>query len=61
MSEITPEAVLERLEQGDSDLMLLDIRPRDGFDEWHIPGSEHVNVYDELKADPRSATEAETE
>lgn len=56
MSEITPEAVSERLENGDSDFVLLDIRPRDGFEEWHIPGSEHIDVYDELKTDPESAT-----
>ncbi|WP_227377955.1 MBL fold metallo-hydrolase [Haladaptatus halobius] len=58
MSEITPDAVSERLEQGDSNLVLLDIRPKDGFDDWHIPGSEHIDVYDDLKTDPGSATEA---
>lgn len=58
MSEISPEVVAERLEQGDSDLVLLDIRHTNAFEEWHIPGSEHVDVYDELKSDPRSATDA---
>lgn len=58
MSEITPAAVAERLEQGDSNLVLLDIRPQDGFNNWHIPGSEHINVYDALKTDPESAREA---
>jgi glyoxylase-like metal-dependent hydrolase (beta-lactamase superfamily II) len=58
MSQISPEAVAERLEQDDDDLLLLDIRPADGFEEWHIPGSEHIDVYDELKSNPRSATDA---
>lgn len=58
MSEITPEAVSERLEQGDPDLVLLDIRPQDDFEDWRIPRSEHINVYDALKTDPESAREA---
>ena len=58
MSEITPEAVSNRLRRGDDELVLLDIRHTDGFEEWHIPGSEHIDVYDELKSDPQSATDA---
>lgn len=54
MSEITAEAVAKRIEADDSDIVLLDIRPEDGFEEWHIPGSEHLDVYDELKANPES-------
>ena len=60
MSEISPETVSERLEDGDSSLVV-DIRPRDEFEDWHIPGSEHIDVYDELKADPESATASLTE
>jgi glyoxylase-like metal-dependent hydrolase (beta-lactamase superfamily II) len=56
MSQISPEAVAERLERDDEDLLLLDIRPADWFEGWHIPGSEHIDVYDELKSDPQSAT-----
>ena len=56
MSHISPEAVAERLERDDEDLLLLDIRPAEGFEGWHIPGSEHIDVYDELKSDPQSAT-----
>lgn len=58
MSEITPDTVSERLEGDSSDLLILDIRPQQGFEEWHIPGSEHIEVYDELKDDPLSAVEA---
>ncbi|MFC7156638.1 MBL fold metallo-hydrolase [Halomarina halobia] len=58
MPEISPETVSERLEDRDPDFILLDIRPRDGFEDWHIPGSENIDVYDELKADRESATES---
>ncbi|MFB6206600.1 MAG: MBL fold metallo-hydrolase [Haloglomus sp.] len=58
MSQISPNAVSERLERDDEDMLLLDIRPADGFEEWHIPGSEHIDVYDELRSDPRSAADA---
>ncbi|MFB6197325.1 MAG: MBL fold metallo-hydrolase, partial [Halobacteriaceae archaeon] len=58
MSEISPQAVSERLEQNDDSMLLLDIRPTDGFEQWHIPGSEHIDVYEELKSDPQSATDA---
>lgn len=39
MAEITPKEVSDRLEHGDDDLLLLDIRHTDSFEEWHIPGS----------------------
>ena len=58
MPEIAPEDVSDRLVQGDDDLLLLDIRHNEGFEEWHIPGSKHIDVYDELKSDPESAAEA---
>jgi glyoxylase-like metal-dependent hydrolase (beta-lactamase superfamily II) len=58
MPEIEPEEVPQRLEQGDDDLLLLDIRHADGFEEWHIPGSENIDVYDELTSEPETATDA---
>ena len=58
MPEIAPEDVSDRLERGDDDLLLLDIRHKEGFEEWHIPGSKHIDVYDELKSDPETAAEA---
>ncbi|MDQ2051750.1 rhodanese-like domain-containing protein [Natronolimnohabitans sp. A-GB9] len=57
MSEITPETVAERLEQGDDDVTLIDVRDAESFAEWHVPGSENVDVYDELKDDPDAAAE----
>ncbi|ADD07630.1 rhodanese domain protein / beta-lactamase domain protein (plasmid) [Natrialba magadii ATCC 43099] len=55
MTEITPETVAERLEQGDDDVTLVDVRDAESFAEWHVPGSEHIDVYDELQDDPEAA------
>jgi glyoxylase-like metal-dependent hydrolase (beta-lactamase superfamily II) len=58
MARIAPEEVSERLNGDADDLLLLDIRHDDDFEEWHIPGSHHIDVYDELKEDPERAAEA---
>jgi glyoxylase-like metal-dependent hydrolase (beta-lactamase superfamily II)/rhodanese-related sulfurtransferase len=58
MATITPETLSARLEQGDSDLLLLDIRHTDVFEEWHIPGSTNIDVYDALTSDPETTPEA---
>lgn len=55
MSEIDPEALAGRLQ--DDGLYLLDIRHEEEFDDWHIPGSENIDVYDELQTDPDEAKE----
>ncbi|THE64681.1 MBL fold metallo-hydrolase [Salinadaptatus halalkaliphilus] len=57
MSEIAPETVAQRLEGGDDDFTLVDIRREADFEEWHVPGSENVDVYEELKDDPDAAAE----
>ena len=57
MAAITPETVAERLEQGDDDFTLVDVRDAESFDEWHVPGSENVDVYEELKDDLEAAAE----
>ena len=57
MAAITPEAVAKRLKQGDDDFTLVDIRQEEDFEEWHVPGSENVNIYDELKDDLEAAAE----
>ena len=48
MSTITPTELDERLDTDDEPLVV-DIRHEEPFDDWHIPGSEHVDVYDELQ------------
>ena len=52
MSEITPDELSTRLQADDEALFVLDIRNGNEFEDWHIPGSENVPVYDELKEDP---------
>lgn len=58
MAAITAREVSARSEREDSDLLLVDVRRTDAFEEWHIPGSVHVDVYDELKDDPEAAVES---
>ena len=58
MQEISPEALSERLHTGDDGPLVLDIRHEADFEEWHIPGSVHVDVYDELTAGSAQAAEA---
>lgn len=58
MPSISPEAVTERTRRGDEDLLLLDIRPADEFEDWHMPDSENIDVYDVLRENPEDATEA---
>jgi glyoxylase-like metal-dependent hydrolase (beta-lactamase superfamily II) len=55
MGEIQPDDLSARLERGDGDLLVVDIRHPDEFAEWHVPGSENVDVYDELRDDPDAA------
>jgi len=57
MQEITPEALSEQLRNGDDEPLVLDIRHEADFEEWHIPGSINVDVYDELTDDPERAKE----
>ncbi|WP_222913262.1 MBL fold metallo-hydrolase [Natrinema sp. SYSU A 869] len=57
MTEISPTELSDRL-RDDEDVLVLDIRHRDDYEEWHIPDSTNVDVYDELSADPETATDA---
>ncbi|MFP4632130.1 MAG: MBL fold metallo-hydrolase [Halobacteriales archaeon] len=56
MDELEPEALAERLDTGDPPLVL-DVRHRDSYEAWHIPGSQNLDVYDELKHDHDEAAE----
>ncbi|PCR91923.1 MBL fold metallo-hydrolase [Natrinema ejinorense] len=58
MSEIRPEKLSERLQAGDDGLLVLDIRHEEEYDDWHIPDSVNVDVYDQLTDDPNAAKDA---
>jgi glyoxylase-like metal-dependent hydrolase (beta-lactamase superfamily II) len=45
--EIDPVTLREWLEEGKK-VKVIDIRPKKDFEEWHIPGSENVDVYQDL-------------
>ncbi|MDS0477172.1 rhodanese-like domain-containing protein [Natrinema sp. 1APR25-10V2] len=57
MQELLPEDLSEQLQDEDSKPLVLDIRHEADFEEWHIPGSLNVDVYDELTGDPEQAKE----
>ncbi|OYR46734.1 MBL fold metallo-hydrolase [Halorubrum sp. Hd13] len=57
MQDISPEKLSEQLRHGDGKPLVLDIRHREDFEEWHIPGSVNVDVYDELTDNPEQAKE----
>lgn len=58
MQEISPETLGERLRDGDSEPLVLDIRYREEFEEWHVPDSVNIDVYDALTGDPERAEDA---
>ena len=58
MSEISPEKLGERLQVDEDDLIVLDIRHKEEYDDWHIPDSVNVDVYDELTDNPDAAKDA---
>ncbi|WP_340102187.1 MBL fold metallo-hydrolase [Salinibaculum salinum] len=57
MQEISPEELSEQLQNGDGDPLVLDIRHEEDFEEWHIPGSINVDVYDKLTENPEQTKE----
>lgn len=61
MTEIAPDELSARLYDDSSGPLVLDIRHSDEFEDWHIPGSENIDVYDALKTDPETAREALSE
>ncbi|MUV87087.1 MBL fold metallo-hydrolase [Natronomonas sp. CBA1123] len=55
MAEISPEELGERLQADEDDLLVLDIRHEAEYEEWHVPDSVNVDVYEELTDDPDAA------
>ena len=55
MPEITADELSERLQTDSDPPLVVDIRNEDEFEDWHIPGSQNVPVYDDLKNNPEAA------
>lgn len=47
MKSIKPK---ELLNSGNGPILVLDIRNKNKFDEWHIPGSQNIDVYNDIWA-----------
>lgn len=58
MSEIAPDELSRRLQAAGEDVLVLDIRHQEDFEDWHIPGSTNVDVYDHLVDEPAAAKES---
>ena len=58
MPEISPDRLAERLHADGSDVLVLDIRHESDFEDWHIPDSVNIDLYDELTGDPAAARAA---
>lgn len=56
--QLDPYQLSERLQTTGDDPLVLDIRHEEDYDEWHIPGSVNIDVYDELTENPASAKDA---
>lgn len=61
MAEITPDDLSARLEADGDEVFVLDIRHESDYEDWHIPGSTNIDVYDQLKEEPETATDALSE
>ena len=61
MAKITPDDLSARLEADDDEVFVLDIRHESDYEDWHIPGSTNIDVYDQLKDEPEMATGALSE
>ncbi len=55
---ISADEVARRLQDESDDLFVLDVRNEDDFEEWQIPGSTNLPVYDELLDHEFSTLEA---
>jgi len=58
MTAIDPDRLDERLQADGDGPLVLDVRHREAFEDWHVPGSTNVDVYDELQDDPDAAAAA---
>jgi glyoxylase-like metal-dependent hydrolase (beta-lactamase superfamily II) len=58
MQQLSPDALAEQVQGSEDGPLVLDVRHQDAFEEWHIPGSLNLDVYDELSQEPERAADA---
>lgn len=58
VEEIVPADLSARIANADDDTFVLDVQQERDYEEWHVPGSENVDIYDELQNDPEAAKDA---
>lgn len=58
VTEITPAEFSTRLQDEEDVPAVLDVQPRADYERWHVPESEHLDVFDDLETDPEAAVEA---
>ncbi len=59
MATIPPDELGRRLRRGGEEApLVVDIREVEDFENWHVPGSHNVAVYEELQDEPEAAAEA---
>lgn len=58
MTETSATELSRQLQANSEDLIVLDIRHEEDYDQWHIPGSVNLDIYDELAENPDAAKEA---
>ncbi|SFB91745.1 Glyoxylase, beta-lactamase superfamily II [Halobiforma haloterrestris] len=58
MTDVSPDELAERLYDDErEDVLVLDVRHEAEYEEWHVPYSVNVDVYDELVEDREAAEE----
>ncbi|WP_440008394.1 MBL fold metallo-hydrolase [Halomicrococcus sp. SG-WS-1] len=58
MTAVAPDELSAHLQADEDDVLVLDIRHQEDYDDWHIPDSVNVDVYDELADEPETAKDA---
>jgi rhodanese-related sulfurtransferase len=58
MSEIAPDGLNRRLQTAGLDSLVLDVRHLEDFEDWHVPDSTNVDVYNKLVDDPEAANDS---
>lgn len=56
MTSITPADLSAQL-RSDEDTFIVDVQPEAEFEDWHVPGSTNIDIYEELHNDPEAAKE----